>query len=121
METQQARYTLHLKLLSLRQRRDIFDFRDHAEQTADFDDVLVVDIGADSQRLVAWAHWNSQLPVPLRDYQPSGPPLVDEDTALDSWVTNVFLPAAARGFLVERAAIRLTVYDRDGQGAAALT
>jgi len=47
---------------------------------------------------------------------------VDEDTALDSWVTNVpLLPAAARGFLGERAAIRLTVYDRDGQGAAALT
>jgi len=80
VETQQARYTLHLKLLSLRQRRGIFDFRDHLEQTADFDDVLVVDIGADSQRLVAWAQWNSQLPVHLRDYQPSGPPLVDEDS-----------------------------------------
>lgn len=120
-EAQQARYTLHLKLLSLRQRRGIFDFRDHLEQTADFDDVLVVDIGADSQRLVAWAQWNSQLPVPLRDYQPSGPPLADEDRAPDSWVTNVPLPDPARSFLGNRAAIRLTVQDREGQGAAALT
>ena len=116
----QARYTLHLKLLSLRQRRGIFDFRDHLEQTADFDDVLVVDIGAHAQELVAWAKWNSELPVQLRDYQPSGPPLVDEDRAPGSWVTSVLLPAPAREFLGSRAAIRLTVQDRAGHGAAGL-
>lgn len=116
----QARYTLHLKLLSLRQRRGIFDFRDHLEQTADFDDVLVVDIGADAQGLVAWAKWNSELPVQLRDYQPSGPPLVDEDRAPGSWVTSVLLPAPAREFLGSRAAIRLTVQDRAEHGAAGL-
>ena len=40
------RATPCLRLISLRQRDGIFDFRDHLEQTADFDDVLVVDIGA---------------------------------------------------------------------------
>ncbi len=119
-ERQQARYTLHLKILSLRQRRGIFDFRDHLEQTADVDDVLVVDIGADDDRLVAWARWNSQLELPLRDYEPSGPPLVDQERAPGRWVTDLPLPNSARTFLGTDAAIRLTVQDRAGQGRAGL-
>ncbi len=119
-ERQQARYTLHLKILSLRQRRGIFDFRDHLEQTADVDDVLVVDIGADDGRLVAWARWNSQLELPLRDYEPSGPPLVDQEQAPGRWVTDLPLPNSARTFLGTDAAIRLTVQDRAGQGRAGL-
>lgn len=119
-QRQQARYTLHLKIHSLRQRRGIFDFRNHLEQTADVDDVLVVDIGAADDRLVAWAHWNSQLNKPLRDYEPSGPPLVDQERSPDLWVADVPLPDSARNFLGTSAAIRLTVQDRAGQGHAGL-
>lgn len=120
-ERKQARYTLHLKLLSLRQRGGIFDFGDHLEQTADFDDVLVVDIGAQASKLVAWAVWNSALRVPLRDYEPSGAPLTDENPAPGTWVTRVPLPLPARKFLGQKAAIRLTVQDRAGAGADGLS
>lgn len=116
-----ARYTLHLKLLSLRQRRGIFDFRDHLEQTADFDDWLVVDIGARDGALVAWATWNSQLSMPLRDYTATGEPLRDEDAAPGRWVKRIPLPPAARAFLGEHAAVRLTVRDRQGAGAEGLS
>jgi hypothetical protein len=117
----QARYTLHLRLLSLRQHNGIFNFRDHLEQTADFDDVLVVDIGAQEGGLVAWAKWNSQLGVPLRRYEPSGPPLSDADPAEGSWVARVPLPEAAREFLGPEVSVRLTVRDRAGQGVAGLS
>jgi pimeloyl-ACP methyl ester carboxylesterase len=117
---EQARYTLHLRLFSLRQPRGIFDFRDHLEQTADLDDTLVVDIGATEGELVAWAVWNSEVATPLRRYQPAGPPLADEDAAPGRWVKRIPLPASCRGFAGERAAVRLTVRDRKGQGAAGL-
>jgi pimeloyl-ACP methyl ester carboxylesterase len=117
---EQARYTLHLRLLSLRQRRGLFDFRDHLEQTADFDDVLVVDIGADESQLLAWARWNSQLGVPLRDYEPSGPPLKDSETAPGVWISSVPLPAPARKFLGRQAAVRLTVRARASDAAVSL-
>jgi len=116
-----ARYTLHLRVLSLREeRRGIFDFNDHLEQTADFDDVLVVDVGTLDGRLVAWAIWNSALPTPLRDYRPSGKPLADEEKAPGVWLTHVPLPESALAFLGREAAVRLTVFDRDSEGLAGL-
>lgn len=115
-----ARYKLDVRLLSLRQRRGIFDFGDHLEQTPDFADTLVVDIGARDGALAAWATWKSELTVPLRDYVPSGEPLADEDPALGRWVKRVPLPVGAREFLGDRAAVRLTVQDRQGRGAAGL-
>jgi hypothetical protein len=50
-----ARYTLHLRVLSLRERRGIFDFGQHLEKSPDFDDHLVVDVGAWQGGLAAWA------------------------------------------------------------------
>lgn len=116
-----ARYTLHLRVLSLReQRRGIFDFNDHLEQTADFDDVLIVDVGTIDGRLVAWAVWNSGLRTPLRDYRPSGQPLADEEKAPGVWLTHVPLPKSALEFLGPQAAVRLTVSHRDQEGLAGL-
>ncbi|MDQ3973594.1 MAG: hypothetical protein M3276_04550, partial [Actinomycetota bacterium] len=116
-DSQAARYALHLRILSLRERRGVFSFGDHLEQAADFDDILIVDVGQLDGRLAAWARWNSQLPGALRDYQPSGPPLADEEQAAGVWVCNVGLPASAQAFLGEHAAVRLTVRDR-GQARA---
>ncbi|WP_153392646.1 esterase/lipase family protein [Ornithinicoccus halotolerans] len=115
---QTARYKLDVRLLSLRQRRSVFDFGDHLEQTPDFTGTLVVDIGDRDGQLVAWAVWQSELSVPLRDYAPTGPPLSDEDTAPGRWVKRIGLPAHAREFLGEQAAVRLTVRDRHGEGTA---
>ena len=115
-----ARYTLHVKIMSVRQKRGIFDFRDHLEQTADFDDWLVVDVGVADGALAAWATWVSDLKVTLRDYTPSGPPLKDEDATPRKWVKRILLPATARKLFGANAALRLTVQDREGHGAATL-
>ncbi|QCU78300.1 alpha/beta hydrolase [Citricoccus sp. SGAir0253] len=114
-----VRYTLHVRLFSVRQHRGIFDFGDHLEQTADFDDWLVVDIGVLDEGLAAWAAWVSELPVTLRDYVPDGPPLADEDAAPGRWVKRLPLPPAARRIFGEAAALQLTVRARAGQDAAA--
>jgi len=120
-DRQHTRYTLHLRVLSLRQRRGIFDFSDHLEQGADFDDLLIVDVGVTDGRLVAWARWNSELPTPLRDYRPSGQPLDDEEPAAGLWVSTVPLPESARAFLGRGASVQLTVQDRGRRGRAGLT
>ncbi|MDP8969738.1 MAG: hypothetical protein M3N52_04445 [Actinomycetota bacterium] len=119
-DSETARYALHLRILSLRERNGVFNFGDHLEQTADFDDILIVDVGQLDGRLAAWARWNSQLPALLRDYQPSGPPLADQEQAAGVWVSHIGLPDTARAFLGETAAVRLTVRDRDHQGRSDL-
>ncbi|MFA9431677.1 esterase/lipase family protein [Egicoccus sp. AB-alg2] len=110
--TETMRYILQVRILSLRQRRGAFQFFDHLEQAADFDDVLVVDVGHLDHGFSAWVVWSSELPVPLRDYVPQGPPLTDEDPELGSWVATVPLPERARRFLGDHAAVRLSVSDR---------
>jgi hypothetical protein len=84
------------------------------EQTPDFDGTLVVDIGDRYGRLEAWATRQSDLAAPLRDYVPTGEPLADEDPAAGRWVKRIPLPAHAREFLGECAAVRLIVQDRRG-------
>lgn len=117
-----TRYALHLRILSLRERRGVFGFGDHLEQAAEFDDTLIVDVGERDDRLAAWARWNSEIPVPLRDYLPSGAPLSDEEEAAGVWATGLPLPDMARAIFGERAVVRLTVRDRghrarDGLGS----
>jgi hypothetical protein len=111
-----ARYTLHLRVLSLRERRGVFDFGQHLEKSPDFDDHLVVDVGAWQGGLAAWAVWASQIPSRLADYQPTGEPAADAVPAAGVWQTTVALPPAG-GFLGADAGVRLTVRDRNGQAA----
>ena len=84
------------------------------------DDWLAVDIGAADGGLAAWAAWVSELPMALRDYVPTGPPLEDEDTSPRRWVKRIALPSAARRLFGPNVALRLTVRDRDGHAADAL-
>ncbi|MFJ3103489.1 alpha/beta fold hydrolase [Streptomyces sp. NPDC086835] len=98
------RYALQLRILSLREQRGFLSFGDHLEQTADFDDTLVVDIGEGT-----WAAWNSLIPGTIRSHEPSGTSLQDEDTRAGTWVANIPLPASAQPILGEQARIRLTV------------
>lgn len=108
-----TRYALHLRVLSLRERRGVFSFADHLEQSAEFDDNLIVDVGERDDRLVAWARWNSEITVPLRDYAPQGAPLEDEEEAPGIWACDVALPRSARAIFGEDAVVRLTVRDRE--------
>ena len=110
--TDAMRYMLQLRVLSLRQHGSSFRFFDHLEQAADFDDVLVVDVAHRDAGLTAWAAWKSQLPVPLRDYRPDGPPLNDADDAVEAWQVDVPLADNARRFLGSGAAVRLSAAPR---------
>ncbi len=102
------RYTLHVRLLSLQERDSVFFWRDHLEQTTDFDDILVVDVEQRPTGIVGWAQWASQIEVPLRDYQPTGEPLGDLDDRQGAWLARVPLPHAGR-FLGASAAVALRV------------
>ncbi|MFD9544631.1 esterase/lipase family protein [Streptomyces sp. NPDC060022] len=98
------RYALHLRILSLRERDGFLSFGDHLEQTADFDDILVIDVGKGT-----WAAWNSLIPGAIRDHEPSGAPVADEDSSTGVWVAGIPLPESATPILGEQARIRLTV------------
>ncbi len=106
------RYALHLKILSLEERHGIFHFGHHLERVADFDDVLIVDIGHRDGTLVAWATWNSQIPGAIRDYVPSGDPLGDQNPEAGTWVARVALPRTAEPIFGNNARIQLTVTPR---------
>ncbi len=110
------RYLLQLRVLSLREREGIFWFRDHLEQSADFDDMLVVDVAPPTEDGTvprAWARWASQIATPLRDYESDERDwLRDEDADEGEWEAHVPLPKPGGDFLGPEAAVRLTVRGR---------
>lgn len=110
-DTGSMRYALHLRILSLRRRGGLLSFEDHLEQTADFDDILVIDVRADPAAPVpaVSAAWNSAITGPISAYRPDGHALHDDDPTPGSWVGHVPLPATAAPILGEEARIRLTV------------
>ncbi|MER7949659.1 alpha/beta hydrolase [Streptomyces sp. NPDC096079] len=103
------RYALHLRILSLRERDNGFlDFRDHIEQTADFDDILVVDVSGEGGVPALRAVWNSTIDGPVSEYTPDTPDLADEDAESGSWVSHIRLPESTEKLLGKDARIRLT-------------
>jgi pimeloyl-ACP methyl ester carboxylesterase len=105
------RYALEVRILSLRMGDGILWFKDHLEQTADFSDTLIVDIGTnETGRPGVWADWNSVIAGTIRDHRPTGTPRPadDEESGGGVWRVHVPLPASARSILGEKAAIRLT-------------
>jgi pimeloyl-ACP methyl ester carboxylesterase len=103
------RYTINLRLVSLREHDHVFFWNDHTEGSADFDDYLVVDVAlAEQGGLCAWAAWGSEIPVPLRNYEASGPPLTDQDDTAGTWCVRIGLPRCGE-FLGDRAAVKLEV------------
>lgn len=108
-ETPTLRYALHLRILSLRERDGILRFTDHLEQTADFADILVVDVGSAEPGPGVWAVWNSDLPGAIWEHRPTGTPCGDEDPSSGVWLAHIPLPGTAAPILGEEASIRLTV------------
>ncbi|MCO8274236.1 hypothetical protein M1L60_26910 [Actinoplanes sp. TRM 88003] len=100
------RYTLHVRLLSLREHDSVFFWNDHIEQTTDFDDILVVDVENRGNAMVGWAQWASKIDTPLRDYRPTGEPLADLDDRDGAWLARVPLPPAG-GFVGANAHVEL--------------
>jgi hypothetical protein len=110
------RHALRLRLLSVREVGGVFGFGDHLEQTADFEDTLVVDFlpGDGTSGPRAWATWNSEIPGAVRDWRPQGPPLPDEDSTPGRWQGSLRFPKTARPILGKNATITLRVMGRDG-------
>ncbi|MEV5150589.1 alpha/beta fold hydrolase [Streptomyces werraensis] len=110
-DTGSMRYALHLRILSLRERNGLLSFGSHLEQTADFDDTLVVDVftGRASSAPALSAVWNSDIPGSIRDHLPDGSARTDENPEPGVWVGHVELPGTAAPILGADARIRLTV------------
>ncbi|MER8186914.1 alpha/beta fold hydrolase [Kitasatospora sp. NPDC094015] len=104
-----ARHALHLRVLSLHRVDGFLSFGDHLEQTADLDDILIVDVDTTGPAPAVWAVWNSTVDGAIRDYVPSGPPLADLDPAAGAWRAEIPLPATSHPVLGEGARIALTV------------
>ncbi|WP_457971614.1 esterase/lipase family protein [Arthrobacter sp. D1-17] len=123
------RHVLNLRLMSIREKEhkkndpydgeSTIDMRDHLEQTADWEDALVVDIlpGDGASALPrAWAAWTSTLARPVRLWKP----MEEGETALEdkapdvkgSWVGEIAVPSIAHRLLGDKALIRITVIPR---------
>jgi len=123
------RHVLNLRLMSIREKEQnrnddddgesSIDMRDHLEQTADWEDALVVDIlpGSGVAGLPqAWAAWTSTLERPVRLWKPmeeAEKPLVDVEPDVEGlWVGEVPVPSMANRLLGDNALIRITVIPR---------
>ena len=109
------RQALRLRLLSIREKGGVFGFFDHLEQTADFEDTLVVDIapgdGPGNPRV--WTAWSSQIPGALRDWDPAhAATMADADDRSGVWRGEVALPPTCRPLLGPQAVVGLVVTAR---------
>jgi pimeloyl-ACP methyl ester carboxylesterase len=106
------RYALTLRVLRLVERHGFFNFRDHLEQLADWEDSLIVDIGRSDEQDIntrAWVAWNSAVPGATAERDP----IVDAALDISDGVIEIDLPASAKAVMGERARLRVTVVKRN--------
>jgi hypothetical protein len=111
------RYTVKLRLLSVREVDGLFSFNDHLEQTEDWQDALLVDIAYGDGQVMpkAWAAWNSTVDATVRDWIPDEQDDYLEDKAPDDpniWRGVIALPKVAHRLMGENARVVLTVTPR---------
>ncbi len=101
------RFILELRLISLREQHGFLHLGDHLEQTADFADTLVIDVGTPEAGPGIWATWNSDLAGAIREHRVAGTPRADEDSAADHWLAHIPLPSTAAPLIGPDARIRI--------------
>jgi hypothetical protein len=118
------RYTLTLRVFKLNQRAGGFQFTNHLEQVADWEDSLIVDMGPDEYGtgLSAWVAWKSAVNGANDTYDPitNGLPADQQHPTQPTreeggdYVCRIPLPRAARALpiLGEKADIKISVHDR---------
>lgn len=104
-----CRYSLHVRTLRLVQRDGFFSWNDHLEEVADWDDVLIVDLGRRDNdpphTMHGWAQWNSNVTGPIAVHDPiTNAPLIFVDGAAE-----VAFPDSARKILGPNARLRFTL------------
>jgi hypothetical protein len=109
------RYTVKLRLLSVREEGGAFRFEDHLEQTEDWQDALLVDMeygtGHDLPR--ARAQWSSSVDVAVRDWDPQeNNELSDLEIAPKLWRGEIRLPRAAHRLMGRNSRLSITVTPR---------
>ena len=108
-----CRYSLHLRAFRLQEKSGFFFWQDHLEQTADWDDTLIVDVGqADDDpddTFRAWAAWNSMTPGANADIDP----IAKEPLEMQQNVLTLGFPDTAKLILGKNAHIRFSVHERD--------
>ncbi|MFG1666408.1 esterase/lipase family protein [Streptomyces sp. Y7] len=109
-EGEPMRFSLDLRLISLREVGGILNLFDHLEQSADFADILVIDVGTpegDPDVQGIRAAWNSEIEGAVRDHRAASTPRADEDPAPGRWVAHIPLPSIATSLVGPDARIRL--------------
>jgi len=108
-----CRYALHLRVSRLEEKDGFFFWNDHIEQTADWDDTLIVDIGqaddAESEGLWAWMAWNSAVAPPTADQDP----ITSDPLRFDGNVASLEMPATSKPILGDDARLVFTLAERD--------
>lgn len=104
-----CRYSLQLRVARLVERDGFFWWQDHLEQTADWDDTLIVDVGrleADPPgTLHGWAEWNSAIEGPIATHDP----ISETKLPFFEKVTDIAFPQRARAILGEQSTVRFSL------------
>ena len=104
-----CRYSLQLGVVRLIEKDGFFWWQDHLEQVADWDDILIVDVGrleADPpSTLHGWAEWNSAVSGPIAAHDP----INDAALLFLDGVAEVAFPDTARKILGPDARLRFTL------------
>jgi pimeloyl-ACP methyl ester carboxylesterase len=108
-----CRFALQLRVFQVLEKNGFFDFSDHLEQIADWDDTLIADIGYPDGAATAgepqvWAAWNSTISGALANNDP----IQDKPLQLAGSSYEIQLPETARAILGSDSTLCFTVAER---------
>jgi len=108
-----CRFALQLRVFQVQEKHGFFDFSDHLEQIADWDDTLIADIGypdgtATTGSPQVWAAWNSAISGVLANNDP----IAVKPLQLADGSYLIELPQTARAILGGASSVCFTVAER---------
>jgi hypothetical protein len=114
-----CRFAMQLRVFRVMERSGFFDFTNHLEQIADWEDTLIADIGypddvSTTGEPQVWAAWNSAVSGVIAASDPIG----DKPLELAGAGYEIQLPETARAILGGGAELCFTVTERLPAGAA---